>query len=116
MIQIFTTGPGCSRCNLLKEAFWRADIAYEEKPLDATILARCLCETDIWVQSAPLVLDGHVWWFATDFFDSSGNLIPNWLTYMRGIKPQKKEFSGIGGQPSTKKQECGQIWRPKDDI
>jgi hypothetical protein len=111
MIQIFTTGPGCSRCNLLKEALWRADIAYEEKPLDATILAGCLCETDVWVQAAPLVLDGHVWHFADDFFDSSGNLLPGWLENMKGIKPHKAGFTGTGGNPSEKKQKCGRIWK-----
>lgn len=109
MITIYST-PVCPRCKLLMAAFRKAQIAYEEKPLDAAIIAECLCDTGILVQSAPLVRDDAVYFFADDFFDSSGNLIPNWRQVMEGIKPPKKEFSGVGGNASEKKQECVRIW------
>ncbi|MCK9571153.1 hypothetical protein M0R72_19545 [Candidatus Pacearchaeota archaeon] len=110
-ITIYTTGPQCSRCKILKEAFWRADIAYEEKPLDASVMARVLCETDIWVQAAPLVLDGYVWHFADDLFDASGNLKANWLVELKGVRP-RKEFGGSGGNGSDiDATKCSKIWR-----
>jgi hypothetical protein len=109
-IIIYTTGPECSRCNLLKVAFRKAGLEYEEAALDAGIMARVLCETDIWVQVAPLVLDGYVWKFADDFFDASGNLIPKWLENMNGIKPHKAGFTGTS-ETETKKQSCSKIWR-----
>lgn len=112
MIQIFTTGPGCNRCNLLKEAFWRADIAYDEKPLDFAVQEECLMDTDIWVVSAPLVKDNVVWKFQDDFFDAAGNLLPGWLKNMRGIKPHKAGFTGTA-KTEEKKQKCSKIWCPK---
>lgn len=115
MIIIYST-PTCARCKILAVAFQKAGLEYEEKPLDATVMARCLCETDIWVQAAPLVLDGAVWKFYDDFFDVDGNLKNNWLVELKGVRPRKAGFTGAGGQPSTKKQECSKIWRPKDDI
>jgi len=115
-ITIYTTGPGCGRCNLLKAAFQKAQIAYEEKPLDAATIADVLCETGILVQSAPLVRDGVVYFFQDDFFDSSGNLIANWWQVLEGIKLPKKEFSGMGGNASEKKQECAAIWGKPDGI
>jgi hypothetical protein len=110
MITIFST-PTCPRCQILKEAFQKAGLAYEEKPLDASVMARVLCETDIWVQSAPLVLDGAVWKFQDDFFDSSGKLLPNWLKNLKGIKPKKARFTGKGGKPQEKHVDCKIIWR-----
>jgi len=105
---IYTTGTLCNRCNLLKAAFQKANIAYEEKPLDATIMARCLCETDEWVQAAPLVLDGCVWHFASDLFDASGDLKANWPIELKGIRPHK-EFAGHALN-EAKVQECSKIW------
>ena len=108
---IYST-PTCPRCKLLMAAFQKADIAYEEKPLDASVMARCLCETDEWVQAAPLVLDGACWFFADDFFDTSGNLKPGWQTTLKGIRPHK-EFSGVGGQPDQVKRASSKIWGPE---
>ncbi|MCK9569005.1 hypothetical protein M0R72_08695 [Candidatus Pacearchaeota archaeon] len=108
MIIIYST-PTCSRCKLLAAAFQAAGIPFEEKSLDASVMARVLCETDIWVQAAPLVLDGYVWHFADDLFDASGNLKANWLVELKGVRPHK-EFGGIGGQPDTKAQSSSKIW------
>ena len=108
---IYST-PNCGRCQILKDAFQKAGMAYTEAVLDATILARCLCETSVWVQAAPLVLDGVTWHFFDDFFDASGNLLPGWLTNMKGIKPHKAPFSGKA-ETETKKQECKSIWSRK---
>jgi hypothetical protein len=108
-LKIYTTGNLCAKCNALKAAFQKAGIAYEEAALDASILAKCLCETGEWVQSAPLVLDGYVWHFSTDFFDSSGNLKADWLVELKGVRP-RHEFAGAGGAPSDKEQKCKSIW------
>lgn len=104
---IYST-PTCPRCKLLMAAFQKAGIAYEEKPLDATVMARVLCETDIWVQAAPLVLDGVVWIFYDDLFDASGNLKSNWLVELKGVRPHK-EFTGKATN-ETKVQSCSKIW------
>lgn len=107
---IYTTGPQCGRCNSLKEAMQKAGITYEEKPLDASVMARCLCETDEWVQAAPLVLDGYVWHFADDLFDASGNLKHDWLKILKGVRLHK-EFSGAGGKVTDiDTSKCGKIW------
>ena len=108
MIIIFSTD-NCPRCSLLKDAFQKAQIAYEEKPLDASVMARVLCETDIWVQAAPLVLDGATWHFADDLFDASGNLNASWLVELKGVRPHK-EFGGQGGKPDTKTRSSSKIW------
>jgi glutaredoxin len=110
-LKIYSTND-CPRCKILKAAFQEAQIAYEEKTLDATVMARVLCETNIWVQAAPLVLVGSTWYFHDDFFDSSGNLLPKWLENMKGIKPHKAAFTGHATN-DTKRQECSKIW--KDD-
>lgn len=104
---IYST-PTCPRCKLLAAAFQKAGIPYEEKPLDATVMARVLCETDIWVQAAPLVLNGATWHFADDLFDASGNLKANWLVELKGVRPHK-EFSGKATS-ETKVQSCSKIW------
>lgn len=109
---IYTTGPGCGRCNLLKAAFQKAQIAYEEAALDATVIARVLCETDIWVQEAPLVLNGSVWYFASELFVQQGNLRPNWREIISGNRPETKRFTGHASN-ETKKQECSKIWSPE---
>lgn len=108
---IYST-PTCPRCNTLKEAFWRADLVYEEKELDASVISECLTDTDEWVTSAPLVKDGARWFFADDLFDKSGNLKANWLVELKGVRPHK-EFGGVGGQPDTKTQSSNKIWRSK---
>ena len=108
MITVYST-PTCPRCKLLMAAFRQAGIVYEENILDASVMARCLCETDEWVQAAPLVLDGATWHFADDLFDASGNLKANWLIELKGVRPHK-EFGGIGGQPDTKTQSSSKIW------
>ena len=109
MITIYTTGPQCSRCNLLKDAFQKANLEYQEKPLDATILARVLCETDIWVQEAPLVLNGAIWYFASELFTQPGNLRPNWQEILAGKRPRRAAFTGSASM-EDKKQECSKIW------
>jgi hypothetical protein len=93
----------------------KAGIAYEEKPLDATVMARCLCETDEWVQSAPLVLDGAVWIFYDDLFIGE-KLLPDWRKILEGIKPQIKQFGGMGGNPSKKEQICKSIWKEDEML
>lgn len=108
MITIYST-PTCPRCGTLKEALWRADIVYEEHPLDASVISECLTDTDEWVTSAPLIRDGAVWVFASDLFDASGNLKSNWLVELHGVRP-RKEFGGAGGQPDTKIQSSSKIW------
>jgi hypothetical protein len=108
MITIYSTSV-CPRCKILKDAFQKAGIQYDEKPLDASVMARVLCETDIWVQAAPLMLDGAVWHFASDLFDASGNLKANWLVELKGVRPHK-EFGGNGGNPDTKTQSSSKIW------
>jgi hypothetical protein len=112
-LKIYTTGNLCSRCNALKIAFQKAGIAYEELNLDRKVVMECLTDTDIWVQSAPLVKDGAVWKFVDDFFDASGNLLPGWLANMKGIKPHKARFTGKA-ETETKTQSCSKIW--KGDI
>ena len=108
MINIYST-PTCPRCKLLAAAFQKAGVPYAEKTLDATIMARCLCETGIWVQSAPLVLAGITWHFADDLFDASGNLKANWLAELQGVRP-REEFGGIGGQPDQVERSSNKIW------
>ena len=109
MIIIYST-PICPRCKLLKDAFQKAQIAYEEAALDATVLARCLCETDIWVQEAPLVLNGSVWYFASELFIQPGNLRPNWREIISGNRQEMKRFTGKA-TTENKKQACYKIWK-----
>jgi hypothetical protein len=109
-IIIYTTGNLCTRCNALKIAFQKAGIAYEELNLDRRVVMDCFTDTDIMVQSAPLVRDGAVWKFQDDFFDASGNLLPGWLANMKGIKPHKAGFAGRA-ETETKKQSCSKIWK-----
>jgi hypothetical protein len=111
MITIYSTKQ-CPRCKLLAAAFQKAGIEYMESKLNAAIISDCLTDTDEWVTSAPLVKDGHVWHFASDLFDASGNLKSNWLVELKGVRPHK-EFGGIGGQPQKEEQECSQIWGAK---
>jgi len=106
-VTIYST-PICPRCKTLKAAFQKAQIAYEEKPLDASAIADCLCDTGELVNAAPLVKDGYVWHFADEFFDASGNLKANWLVELRGVRPHK-EFTGKATS-EAKVQECEKIW------
>jgi hypothetical protein len=109
-IIIYTTGNLCTRCNALKIAFQKAGIAYEELNLDRRVVMDCFTDTDIMVQSAPLVRDGAVWKFQDDFFDASGNLKANWLVELKGVRPHKAEFAGRA-KTETKTQSCSKIWR-----
>jgi hypothetical protein len=108
MRTIYST-PVCPRCKILKDAFQKAGISYEEKPLDSATIADVLCETGILVQSAPLVRDGAVYFFHDDFFDAFGNLKANWLAELQGGRPHK-EFGGQGGKPDTKTRSSSKIW------
>ncbi|MFA6372730.1 MAG: hypothetical protein WCW68_08900 [Methanothrix sp.] len=105
---IYST-PTCPRCKLLAAAFQKAGITYEENPLDSATIADVLCETGILVQSAPLVRDGVVYFFQDDFFDASGNLKPNWLVELKGVRPHK-EFGGQSGKPDEKVRSSSKIW------
>jgi hypothetical protein len=108
MITIYSTSV-CPRCKILKDAFQKAGIPYEEKPLDSATIADVLCETGILVQSAPLVQDNAVYFFADDLFDSGGNLITDWRKVLEGIRPHK-EFGGLGGQPDENVRSSSKIW------
>jgi hypothetical protein len=109
MLIVYTTGPQCSRCNMLKDAFQKANIAYEEQNMDRQVIMDCLGDTFVMVQSAPLVRDGAAWFMADDFFDASGDLKANWLTVLKGVKPRKGGFTGKA-ETETKKQACSKIW------
>jgi len=108
MITIYSTKT-CPRCSLLKDAFQKANIVYVEKPLDSAIIADVLCETGILAQAAPLVRAGAVYFFADDFFDTSGNLLSNWHQVLEGIEPHEAEFAGHATN-ETKEQSCNAIW------
>lgn len=112
---IYST-PTCPRCKLLMAAFQKAGIPYEEGVLDASVISECLTETDEWVTSAPLIRDGACWFFATDFFDLSGNLLKNWRQVLEGVKPRKTAFGGDGGAPSDKEQQCKTIWGNTESL
>ena len=108
MITIYSTKT-CPRCSLLKDAFKKANIAYEEHPLDSVAISDCLVDTGELVNSAPLVKDGAAWFMSDDFFDSSGNLKANGLVELRSVRPHK-EFTGMGGQPDAKVRSSSKIW------
>ncbi|MFA7164627.1 MAG: hypothetical protein WC124_02105 [Desulfoplanes sp.] len=109
MTNIIYSTENCPRCQALKAAYRAANIAYEEQPLEPAIISECLTETGIWNMEAPLVKDGHVWHFASDLFDTSGNLKANWLVELMGVRPHK-EFSGTGGQPDQIARSSSKIW------
>lgn len=109
---IYTTGSTCGRCNALKDAFQKAQIAYEELPLSPSVIADCLCDTGEHIMTAPLVKDGAVWRFHDDFFDAAGNLKSNWLIELKGVRPHK-EFGGMGGQPDQIERSSKKIWGSK---
>ena len=107
---IYTTGNLCPRCNVLKDAFQKAHIAYEEQNMDRQVIMDCLCETQIMTQSAPLVKNNAVWIFEDDFFDKNGNLVSNWRQVLEGVNPRKAGFTGQATN-STKVQSCSKIWK-----
>ena len=107
---IYTT-ENCPRCHILADAFRKANLDYIEKKLDPISISDCLCETGELVNAAPLVRDGAVWFFASDFFDTAGNLLANWLQVLNGIKPKGASFGGIGGQgQDIDAEKCKKIW------
>jgi len=105
---IYTTGSQCARCNTLKAAFQTAQIAYEEKPLDAIAIADCLCDTGELVNAAPLVKDGAMWFLADDLF-YNGNLVANWQQVLKGVRP-RTEFTGKA-TTEAKTHKCDKIWK-----
>ena len=109
MITIYST-PICPRCKILKDAFQKAGIPYREYQIGSEAISECLCDTGEHVREAPLVKGGHLWFFADDFFDPSGNLKANWLVELKWVRPHQAGFSGSASM-EDKKQECSKIWR-----
>jgi glutaredoxin len=66
----------CPRCKLLKSALKKANIPYEERPLDGSAMTDCACDTGISVREAPLVYADR-WIFAKDLFEGD-NLKSGW--------------------------------------
>lgn len=101
-IVIYTTGPGCSRCNLLKAAFQKAQIAYKEESLadmSAGDRASYICDIGGYPMSAPVVKRGDRWFTSEDSIED-----------ILADKRENKIFSGIGGKPDQVERSSSKIW------
>ena len=110
MITVYTTGPKCGRCNLLKDALQEAGVACREADMTTSESRAAMLVGGCFSLSAPVLQVGEEFYGPEQLFDADGNLLAEKLQLiLDGQVPKWKAFAGKGGMASTKPIDC-KIW------